>query len=81
MKIRVRLFANLREHVGKSECTLEVPAGTRVVDLLARLSSDPRFGEQCAPSLLFAINQRYVARETIVTEGDEVALMPPVAGG
>jgi molybdopterin synthase catalytic subunit len=63
----------LRERAGWSE--REVDAAT-VADVWPQLG----LGEEPA-GLLYAVNKRYADRETALTEGDEVALIPPVSGG
>ncbi|HEU6446714.1 MAG TPA: molybdenum cofactor biosynthesis protein MoaE [Gaiellaceae bacterium] len=73
MSVRVRLFAGLRERAGWSE--REVEAGT-VGEVWAELG----LGEEPG-GLLYAVNQEYADRSTPLSDGDEVALIPPVSGG
>jgi molybdopterin synthase catalytic subunit len=74
MRVTVRLFAGLRELAGKP--TLELGDVARVADVW------PRLGLGDEPSgLLYAVNREYVEREHELTDGDEVALIPPVSGG
>jgi molybdopterin synthase catalytic subunit len=73
VKVRVRLFAGLRERAGWSE--REVEAST-VGDVWPEL----HLGEE-PPGLLYAVNQEYADRDRALTEGDEVAVIPPVSGG
>jgi MoaE-MoaD fusion protein len=76
MRISVRLFAGLREQAGVRERALELPDRATVADVWAALG----LGEE--PSgLLYAVNREYAAPETVLAEGDEVALIPPVSGG
>jgi MoaE-MoaD fusion protein len=75
VRVRVRLFAGLREHAGWGEREVEVPGG-RVGDVWAALGLDDE------PSgLLYAVNQEYAERDRELAEGDEVAVIPPVSGG
>ena len=74
MKIRVRLFAGLRERAGWSE--RDVEGVTRVDDVWPVLGLGPE-----PDGLLYAVNKEYVRREHELVEGDEVALIPPVSGG
>jgi molybdopterin converting factor subunit 1 len=77
VRIRVRLFAAYREQVGRSEVELDLPAGAHVSDVwgaLALAGDEPS-------SLAFAVNRAYADREQALSEGDEVALIPPVSGG
>jgi MoaE-MoaD fusion protein len=73
VKVRVRLFAGLRERAGWSE--REVEAET-VDDIWPALG----LGEE-PPGLLYAVNQEYADRDRVLADGDEVAVIPPVSGG
>jgi MoaE-MoaD fusion protein len=73
VKVRVRLFAGLRERAGWSE--REVDARS-VGDVWAELG----LGDEPA-GLLYAVNQEYAERDQPLAEGDEVAVIPPVSGG
>lgn len=76
MKIAVRLFAGLREQAGTREKTVELPDGATAADVW------PELGLGDEPSgLMLAVNRAYVARDTALSDGDEVALIPPVSGG
>jgi molybdopterin synthase catalytic subunit len=77
VRIAVRLFAALRERAGTGTLALELPDGARVADVWAALPFD---GPE-PPSLAFARNRAYAAREDALADGDEVALIPPVSGG
>src|SRR4051794_16120188 len=77
MRVRVRLFAMLRERAGgRAELELDLPAGARVRDAVEEL-------EHLAPGvhLVMAVNREYAAPEHELAEGDELALVPPVSGG
>ena len=79
MKIKVLLFAGLREKAGRGEMELEVEPGTAARDLPGKI-----FGASMAEppkSLRYAVNLDYVAGDGKLKDGDEVALIPPVAGG
>ncbi len=81
MKIQLLHFASFRDALGRGEETREVPAGSRVADVWAALAAEvPRFREFAAipPA---ALNREYVPPETALSEGDELAFLPPVAGG
>ena len=77
MNIHVRLFAALREQVGTSHVDLELPEGARVADVWPALA----LGGAEPSSLAFALNRAYADREDALSDGDEVALIPPVSGG
>jgi MoaE-MoaD fusion protein len=76
VKVRVRLFAGLRERAGAGELHVELPDGAVVGDVWPSLSLN---GEP--PGLLFARNRAYAERGEPLEEGDEVAVIPPVSGG
>jgi molybdopterin synthase catalytic subunit len=76
MQVSVRLFAALRERAGMRERTLEFPEGATVADVWPALA----LGDQPA-GLLFALNREYADPGAPLTDGDEVALIPPVSGG
>jgi molybdopterin synthase sulfur carrier subunit len=81
MQVRVLYFASFRDAVGRSEEIREVPTGSRVGDLWAALADEfSLFGRfPAAPPV--AVNEKYVDSGTVLAEGDEVAFLPPVAGG
>ena len=79
MRVRLRLFAMYAELLG-SEMALELPAGATAADALADVRRRPG-AERLPPKPMIAVNQRYAKPETRLAEGDEVALLPPVAGG
>jgi molybdopterin converting factor subunit 1 len=78
--VRVRFFASYAEAFGREEMSLELLAGASVADCVAAVRADPA-ALRLPPSPLVAVNQRYARPETPLAEGDEVALIPPVAGG
>jgi len=80
MTLRVLLFASYAEAIGGSEIDLDVPIGATVADVLATLRKRPG-ADRLPPAPLVAVNQRYATPSTRVTERDEVAIIPPVAGG
>jgi molybdopterin converting factor subunit 1 len=80
VRVTVRLFASYAEAFGREEFALEVPAGGTVADALALLRQEPA-GARVPPQPLVAVNQRYARPEQPLADGDEVAVIPPVAGG
>ena len=81
VSIRVLFFGAARDVVDANplDLSLEAPAtvGSAFQSLVARFSQLERFGR----SLLFAVNQEYATRETLLKENDELAVFPPVSGG
>jgi sulfur-carrier protein len=80
MPIRVLLFASYAEALGASEVSLDLPAGARVADVLDRVRSLAS-GKRLPDKPLVAVNQRYARVDQPVSASDEVAIIPPVAGG
>jgi molybdopterin synthase catalytic subunit len=76
MRIRVRLFAGLRERVGMGENELELPEGARARDVWDVLELGPE-----PAGLAYAVNRQYVDRDHGLEDGDELAIIPPVSGG
>ena len=81
MKVRVRVFAALREIVGKEEVEVELPEGTTVEGLWDQLVDDDKRLQPFTKSINFAINHDFVGKETELNPDDEVAFLPPVSGG
>jgi molybdopterin converting factor small subunit len=81
VRIQLLHFASFRDALGRGEETRELPPGTRVADVWAALAAEvPRFQEfQTIPPA--ALNRVYVPPDTLLSEGDELAFLPPVAGG
>jgi molybdopterin synthase catalytic subunit/molybdopterin converting factor small subunit len=76
MRVTLRLFAGLRERAGSAERELDLPDGARVADVWAPLG----LGEE-PEGLLYAVNKEYAPPDRRLSDGDEVALIPPVSGG
>ena len=74
MKVRLLFFAGLRERMKVADRFEEILPQESVSKVAQRL-----FGTD--QSLLFAANHQYVSRDYIIQEGDEIAFIPPVAGG
>ncbi len=76
MRVAVRLFAGLRELAGTRATEIELPAGSTAAQVWPELE----LGDE-PPGLLVAVNRSYAPRDTVLMDGDEVALIPPVSGG
>jgi len=81
MRVRLLYFAILRDITGKSEDVVELPEGTRAQEVWNRLRSQHHelAGYERAP--MTAVNESYVPADQQLRDGDEVAFIPPVAGG
>ncbi len=81
MRVRLLLFAGLREAVGSKEHLLEVPDGAPLGDVLARAEARLPALARWRGRLVVSLNEARRPLETIVRDGDEIALLPPVSGG
>ncbi|CAG1769310.1 hypothetical protein BAC2_00220 [uncultured bacterium] len=80
MTVRVLLFASYADAVGKRELTLELAEGAVVGDVVAHVRGLAG-GTALPPAPLLAVNAAYARAHQPVRSGDEVAIIPPVAGG
>jgi sulfur-carrier protein len=80
MIVRVLLFASYADALGASEIALDLPAGARVRDVLSRIRTMAS-GKRVPDKPMVALNQRYASDDQPVGASDEVAIIPPVAGG
>ena len=81
MRIRVRLFSILRERTGESELIIDVPPGATVEQAALVLREQrPTLRELRVP-VAYAVNRSYVDAGSVLADGDELALIPPVSGG
>lgn len=78
--VRVLFFGVYREMANSAERPLRLPAGSRVADLVETLRELPGF-DWLPERPVVAVNRTYAEATSPLTEGDEVALIPPVAGG
>ena len=81
VRIRVRLVAIQRELAGTRVVALEVPDGATVADAWAALVALYPALEPGRASVRFARNGAYADESTVLSDGDEVAMIPPVSGG
>jgi len=81
MQIRVLYFAVFREQLGRDDDILEVAAGARVRDDIAQLAARHAAIERLRGKFRIAVNQDFCPDDHELADGDELALIPPVAGG
>jgi MoaE-MoaD fusion protein len=81
MKVRLLLFAVLRDITGKSEAELSLAEGARAADVWQSMRQEyPKLAGYAQPPMI-AVNEEYATPDTPLREGDELAFIPPVAGG
>ena len=81
VRIRVLAFARLRELLGFGEKDLNVPGGMSLDELFTQLATGAPGLAALRMSTRFACNGELVDGNETVSDGDEVALLPPVGGG
>lgn len=81
MKIQLLLFASCRDAVGAKELVVELAEGTTAAGLRDELVLRYPKLMPLKEKLLLAANADYVDANTVLKDGDEVALIPPVSGG
>lgn len=81
MIVRVRLFGSLREAAGARELPVELEEGARVKELRAALASKLDGVEALGDRLAVSVNLEVASDDQALAHDDEVALLPPVAGG
>ena len=81
MRVTIRFFALQRQQTGKRSHALELPAGADVAAAWQALVAELPELAPAASSVRFARNGAYVHLDAKLSEGDELAVIPPVAGG
>src|SRR5262252_10551070 len=81
MRVKVRYFAVVRERLGREEEVLELPDGANLAQALDALGVRHPAVRELRGHLQVALNQEIADAHAPVAEGDEIALIPPVAGG
>ena len=81
MRVKVRLFASLREIAGRPETVLDLPGGATAAEAWDALAGEfPALSPRRA-ALAVSVNRRYAAFDTVLADSDEVVFIPPVSGG
>jgi molybdopterin converting factor subunit 1 len=81
MRVRVLLFGQLKDIVGRQEESLELEPGARLASVVAHYAGQYPGFQGLTNSLACSINQEYALATAVLKEGDEVGLLPPVSGG
>jgi len=81
MKVRLLFFAVLRDVTGKRDDLLDLPDGTSADDVWRRLCDQHAALRGYSRPPMTAINESYADPEQVLRDGDELAFIPPVAGG
>jgi molybdopterin converting factor subunit 1 len=80
MTVTVLLFASYADAIGRSAIELDLEAGATVADVIDQVRG---MGDaaRLPPTPMVAVNEHYAERDRMLRAGDEIALIPPVAGG
>ena len=80
-RVKVLYFAGLRDAFGTSEMLCNVEEGMTLGQLSKRLFDEHPEARGMAASLAYGVNFEYAGLDRVLQAGDEVAFIPPVAGG
>lgn len=80
MRLHILLFGITKEIVGQQQLALELPQEANVGYLLRNLKESYPALEHL-DSMLVAVNNEYSSQEQLLSESDEIAIIPPVSGG
>lgn len=81
MKVRLLYFAVLRDITGNSEAEMSLREGTKAFEVWQSLREQySQLAEYRKPPMI-AVNETYAGPDTVLCDGDELAFIPPVAGG
>ena len=81
MRATVLFFGVLKDILGRAEETVEIAPGTNIGQLFATYVEHFATLAGKRPSILFARNREFVSADTLITDNDEIAFLPPVSGG
>ena len=81
MRVRVRLFARLREIAGSAEIVRDIAPGATLASVWRQLAAEYPAFEPYGRSIGSAVNADYARMDTEIRDGDEIAFLPPVSGG
>jgi molybdopterin converting factor small subunit len=84
MRVKLLCFGVLKDLLGLATEEVQVPEGSSVADLLRNLeqrTSNSVMDTKVWQSLAVAVNREYSPADTVLRDGDEVALLPHVSGG
>ena len=81
IEVRVLSFGVLKDWLGSSAATVELPEGATVAELLERLGGglDAPRSAQLLRGIAVSVNAEFAAADQVLRDGDEVGLLPPVS--
>lgn len=81
MRVRVLFFGVLKDIVEQPEELIEVPPGTTIAGIFQNYAERFATLRDKRPSIVFARNREFSPVDTVLSDNDEVAFLPPVSGG
>ncbi len=81
IRVRMLFFASYADLVGRESAELTVRSPATVLDVVRQARAALPGAERIAERPLAALNQTHVGLDAPVSNGDELALLPPLAGG
>ncbi len=81
MKITVLFFAGARERAGTGRVTVDVDASTSIADAVDAACSKAPGNASLPSNVMYARNGGYSEGSDLISDGDEIAVIPPVSGG
>jgi sulfur-carrier protein len=81
IQIQLKLFAVYQEALGLSEMQQQLPSGTTAIQALDRLIAQYPALASWRSITRLGVNLNFVEPDTVLQDGDELVLIPPVSGG
>jgi molybdopterin converting factor subunit 1 len=81
MRVRVIYFGMLKDSIGRSEDSIELPAGAKLEELMAECKRIAPPVADFQDALAWAVNHEFARASSPLKDGDEIAVLPPVSGG
>lgn len=82
MQVTVRFFGYVQEALGVAQTRLDIRAGDKIKDVIARLQTGyPKLSGLLDARIRFAVGTEYADIDAPLRDGDTVSLIPPVGGG
>lgn len=81
MQVRTLFFASYRDVLGTGALEMDLPEGATVGELVTRLRARGAPFDRLPEAPAVAVNLAVVRGDARLTHGDEIAFLPPVAGG
>jgi molybdopterin converting factor subunit 1 len=80
-RVKLLLFATLRDRAGTKTMELDIPADLTVQGLKDKISNEYPNLKESMSSVLITINREYAFDDAVIPQNAELAMFPPVSGG